>query len=166
MKRIVAFILFAFMASAQEPELGQGWLPEFNLAARHMLALAEATPAAKFSWRPAPGVRSVSEVYMHLAWGNFWLVKQAGLESGRELKTIPSEKDVATKEETIKWLKESFEAIRKNYPPAHPNQKLRFLNQDSTTEQVMLRILAHNQEHYGQSIAYARMIGVVPPWSK
>ena len=39
------------------PGAGQGWLPEFNHSSRQILALAEATPAEKFAWRPAPGVR-------------------------------------------------------------------------------------------------------------
>jgi hypothetical protein len=29
-----------------------------------------------------------------------------------------------------------------------------------------LRILAHVNEHMGQSVAYARMNGIVPPWSR
>ena len=30
---------------------------------------------------------------------------------------------------------------------------------------VMLQLVTHMNEHLGQSIAYARMNGVVPPWS-
>ena len=41
---------------------------------RELIGLAEATPADKFSWRPAPGVRSTSEVYMHIAIANFYLL--------------------------------------------------------------------------------------------
>jgi hypothetical protein len=29
-----------------------------------------------------------------------------------------------------------------------------------------MRILVHMHEHLGQSIAYARMNGITPPWSK
>ena len=62
------------------PGAGQGWLPEFNHSSRQILALAEATPAEKFAWRPAPGVRSVSEVYMHIAVANFFLLQQVGVK--------------------------------------------------------------------------------------
>ena len=65
-------------AQAIPPELGQGWLPEFTLTSRQLLQLADATPGEKFAWRPGPGVRSVSEVYMHIAAGNYWLLQQAG----------------------------------------------------------------------------------------
>ena len=71
------------MVAAQSipPELGQGWLPEFTFTSRQLMELAEATPAEKFGWRPGPGVRSISEVYMHLAAGNLWLLDQAGVKS-------------------------------------------------------------------------------------
>jgi uncharacterized damage-inducible protein DinB len=31
---------------------------------------------------------------------------------------------------------------------------------------VLLQLLAHMNDHMGQSIAYARAAGVVPPWSR
>ena len=65
----VGFLLLAAAAGAQPPELGQGWLPEFNLAARQLLSLAEATPADKYGWRPGEDVRSIGEVYMPLLSG-------------------------------------------------------------------------------------------------
>src|SRR5262245_48745864 len=80
-----------FGAQSIPPELGQGWLPEFTLTSRQLLQLAEATPAEKFGWRPAPGVRSISEVYMHIAAGNLWLLDQAGIKllSSRSCPRIP-----------------------------------------------------------------------------
>jgi hypothetical protein len=44
--------------------------------------------------------------------------------------------------------------------------KLKFLGQDATSDGVLLRLLVHIHEHYGQSIAYARMSGVKPPWAE
>ena len=64
-KSAVAWKMIA--AQSIPPELGQGWLPEFTFTSRQLMELAEATPAEKFGWRPGPGVRSISEVYMHLA---------------------------------------------------------------------------------------------------
>jgi uncharacterized damage-inducible protein DinB len=153
-------------AFAQDPELGQGWLPEFTLCAKHLVQLAEATPAEKFSWRPAPGVRSISEVYMHLAAGNFWLLGQAGVKV--DLASLPKdpEKSVTAKADVIKWLKQSLELVKTSYETADRQKKVQFFNRETTADGVFLRILAHNNEHMGQSIAYARMNGVVPPWSQ
>ncbi len=165
---VITLAVFAGMAGAQAPELGQGWLPEFNLAARQLLALAEATPAAKFTWRPAPGVRSISEVYMHVAVGNYWLLGQAGAKPGIDMSKLApdTEKTVTAKPEVIRWLTDSFDAVRKGYATADRQKKVRFFGRDAAADGVFLRILVHDEEHMGQSIAYARMNGVVPPWSK
>jgi len=71
------FLLFLFLvvpsyAQAQVPEgIGQGYDGEWTHVSQQLIALAEATPAEKFAWRPAAGVRSTSEVYMHIATANF-----------------------------------------------------------------------------------------------
>jgi uncharacterized damage-inducible protein DinB len=161
-------MLLAGLGSAQAPpaELGQGWLAEFDLAARQLVALAEATPAEKFSWRPGPGVRSVAEVYLHIARGNVWLLGQAGVKPGVDLGKIPPDEKVGGKAEVIRWLKASLDAVRMAYPGADRQKKVMFFGKETPAEGVFLRILVHNHEHMGQSVAYARMVGVVPPWSK
>ena len=63
-------------------------------------------------------------------------------------------------------LKDSFEALRKAYPAAELQKPAKSFGQDSKVENIYLRILVHNHEHMGQPIAYARMNGIVPPWSK
>jgi hypothetical protein len=40
--------------------------------------LAEAIPAEKYTWRPAPGVRSIAEVFLHVSAANFDLYKLVG----------------------------------------------------------------------------------------
>lgn len=142
---------------------------EFDHASGQLLSLAEATPAEKFAWRPAPGIRSVSEVYMHIAIGNFFLLRQAGVVLPPEVasKVKPeSEKGVTDKEEVIKFLKDSQTFVKENYPKADRQKKTKFFGSDTTVDGVYLRILVHNHEHMGQSIAYARTIGVAPPWSQ
>ena len=166
---MLALSFFAASAIAQiAPELGQGLLPEFDLAAKKILALAEATPEAKYAWRPAPGVRSTSEVFIHIAMANFTLLGRTGVDVKFPLpmpKDNP-EKSLTRKEDVIKWLKVSFDAVRAAYPTADRQKKVKFFNQDTTAEGVFLRILVHNQEHMGQSIAYDRMNGIKPPWSE
>ena len=163
----VGYLLLAAVAGTQPPELGQGWLPEFNLAARHLLSLAEATPADKFGWRPAEGVRSISEVYMHIALGNYWLLERAGVTPSADAPKITAdlERNVTAKAEVIRWLKDSLEAVRQSYLKADLEKKVQFFGKDTTARSVFLRILVHNHEHMGQSVAYARMNGIAPPWS-
>ena len=161
-------LLFVLPATAQPPELGQGWMEELNLAGRQMVALAEATPAEKFGWRPREGVRSVSEVYMHVALGNFWLMQQAGakLPPGTPEIVPGLERKVTDKAEVIAWLKRSLDAARTAYRTTDRTKRVTFFGKETASDSVFLRLLVHNHEHMGQSIAYARMIGIAPPWSK
>jgi uncharacterized damage-inducible protein DinB len=160
-------LLAAPRAGAQPAELGQGWLPEFELATRQTMQLAEAMPADKYAWRPGPGVRSVSEVFMHIALGNYFLLGQAGVKVPVDLSKLPKdpEKSIAAKADVVKFLKTSFDAVRESYPKADRQKKVQFFGKEVTADGVFLRLLIHINEHMGQSIAYARMNGVVPPWS-
>ncbi len=79
--RITSFLLMmgsiAGLAAAPDSmtDAGAGWAPEFRMAGRQIITLAEAIPADKFGWRPGPGVRSVSEVLMHTASGNYFFLQ-------------------------------------------------------------------------------------------
>ncbi len=155
-------------AWGQPAGLGQGWLPEFDHAAGQLLGLAEAIPANQYSWRPAAGVRSVSEVFMHVAIGNYWLLDHAGAKIPEDTPPITANLETKTtqKADVILWLKRSFSAVREGYRGTDRSKAVKFFGKPSTSEQVFLRILVHNHEHMGQAIAYTRTIGVVPPWSK
>jgi uncharacterized damage-inducible protein DinB len=155
-------------AQAIPPELAQGYLPELALTSRQLLLLAEATPAEKFGWRPAPGVRSIGEVYMHLALGNHFLLDRAGVKTGFDMAKLGKdpEKSITDKAEVIRLLRTSLETVASAYKTADRQQKVQIFNRDAVADGVFLRILLHNNEHMGQSIAYARMNGVTPPWSQ
>lgn len=155
-------------AQTRPPELGQGWVPELTATSRQLLQLAEATPEEKYGWRPAPGVRSISEVYMHLALSNFWLLGQAGGTSPVDVSTLGKdpEKNIKAKAQVIDLLRKSLEAVKSQYQTVDREKPVQFLGQPTTSDKVFLRILIHNNEHMGQSVAYARMNGIVPPWSK
>jgi uncharacterized damage-inducible protein DinB len=163
-----ALLAAAQPAFAQAPELGGGWMPEFTLTARQLVQLAEATPEDTFGWRPAPGVRSISEVYMHLALGTSRLLQYAELPPAFAAASLPKdpEKSVVKKADVIQYLKRSLDAAQKAYATADKQKTVKLFGRDVTVDGVLLRILLHCNEHMGQSIAYARMNGVVPPWSQ
>lgn len=168
-----AVLLWALMnasvAHTQEaPDLFQGYEGEWNHVSEQLISLAEATPPDKFTWRPATGVRSTSEVYMHIVRANFLMLDAIGLKMPTDFKdgmgtTVTSKADV------IRWLKRSLEAVKEARAvetPADLQRKTKFFNTDTTVDSVYLRMIVHNNEHMGQLVAYARMTGVVPPWSK
>jgi uncharacterized damage-inducible protein DinB len=162
--------LIAPRSFAQDPldGLWQGYDGEWRHVSQQLIALAEATPEKNFAWRPAPGVRSTSEVYMHIAIANFGLLSIAGAKIPPDLKP-DAEKTVTSKAEVIDWLKRSLEAVkqaRAAVTPADLARKVRIDGRDATVGGMYLRIIIHDNEHMGQLVAYARMTGVVPPWSK
>jgi uncharacterized damage-inducible protein DinB len=162
-------LVCARAALAQAPEgIWEGYDGELKHVTSQLIALAEATPAEKFAWRPAAGVRSTSEVYMHIAVANFWLLSVTGPKMPADLKP-DIEKTVTSKAEVVSWLKRSLDAVkqaRASLKPGDLQRKVHVADRDATIEGMYLRIIIHNNEHMGQLIAYARMSGVVPPWSK
>jgi uncharacterized damage-inducible protein DinB len=145
-----------------------GYDGEWRHVSEQLIALAEATPAEKFAWRPAAGVRSTSEVYMHIVTANFYLLSITGPKMPAGLKD-DAEKTVTSKAEVIDWLRRSLDAVKEAHlavKPADLERKVHIYDRDATVDGMYLRIIVHANEHMGQLIAYARMTGVVPPWSK
>ena len=168
MKTLLLFVLLSTSAiHAQNEGLWEGYDGEWSHVSRQLLALAEATPAEKFSWRPAPGVRSIGEVYMHIAIANFYLLSVTGPKEPAV--EVSMEKTVTAKADVIDWLKRSLDAVataRAHLKPADYQHKVSIYGKVVTVDGMYLRIIVHANEHMGQSIAYARMNGLVPPWSK
>ena len=167
---VFLLLLCARPALAQAPPEGiwQGYDGEWKHVSKQLIDLAEATPQDKFSWRPAPGVRSTSEVYMHIVVANFYLLSVTGPKMPPEIK-LEMEKSVTAKPEVISWLKRSLDAVREAHATVTPKdleRKVHIADRDATVDGMYLRIIVHANEHMGQLIAYARMSGITPPWSK
>ncbi len=167
---LLVFVLSIPRLFAQDPldGLWQGYDGEWRHVSQQLIALAEATPPDKFAWRPAPGVRSTSEVYMHIVSANFYLLSVTGPKMPPDLKE-DAEKTVTSKAEVISWLKRSLDAVKQAHQAENPkdlDRKVRIAGRDATADGMYLRIIIHANEHMGQLVAYARMTGVVPPWSK
>ena len=168
---LLCLLLIAAAVHAEDPYEGlwQGYDGEWGHVSRQLIALAEAMPAEKFAWRPAQGVRSTSEVFMHIALANFYLLSVTGPKMPADIKAENMESAVTAKGEVVDWLKRSLEAVKNAHlalKPTDVQRKVKVNGRDSTVDAMYLRIIVHANEHMGQLVAYARMNGVVPPWSK
>jgi uncharacterized damage-inducible protein DinB len=177
-RALLLFIVPVF--AVQAADLKSEYALEFATASRQIAALAQAMPATTFEWRPGPGVRSVGEVYLHIAETNVLLLGYVGVrvdfpgprfsgkESGGEIiaRNLNFEKTIQGKDTIVTLLNRSLDAVKTSLSVADLEKPVDLFGQKSTTRAVYLRILAHANEHMGQSIAYARMNGIVPPWSK
>jgi uncharacterized damage-inducible protein DinB len=130
--------------------------------------LAEVIPAEKYTWRPAPGVRSIAEVLLHASGANYNMYKSVGAPIPAGIDTQGMEESTTDKTKIIATLKLSYAHAKKaimDMPDANLDKTLDWSGGKITQRGVLLYIVPHIAEHLGQLIAYARMNGVVPPWS-
>lgn len=164
----LALALASLPAIAAAGQLQTDVVNELTAVEKKIVGLAEATPAEKFAWRPADGVRSVSEVYMHVVGANYMLPTMVGVKPPQGI-TRDMEKTVTDKVKVIENLKASFAHARKaveGVPDADLEKKVKFFGTEKSERELLTILMTHAHEHLGQSIAYARMNGVAPPWSE
>jgi uncharacterized damage-inducible protein DinB len=179
MKRIAVTLLLlclpiaTFAQGGQKPRAAApaGFKAEFfadlDDVQKKITDLAAAVPADKYGWRPAPDVRSIAEVYTHIAGGNYFLATFLGVQPPADMpKDIEK---IGDKQKVLAELQKSFDHLRgiaKNMTPADLEKPVTMYGNTTTQRGVYSTLLNHLHEHLGQSIAYARINGVVPPWSK
>jgi hypothetical protein len=135
---------------------------------KKFVSLAEAIPAGKYNWRPSEGARSFAEVFLHVSGERYQILNLMGtpLPSGFDGKTF--EKSTTDKAQIIDQLNRSWDYAKAaingmtNADFAKPLPKL---GPDANAGDVVYILVADAHEHLGQSIAYARVNGVVPPWT-
>jgi uncharacterized damage-inducible protein DinB len=150
-------------------------LLSFSDSEQKVIALAKVVPEEKYSWRPASGVRSFGEVFVHIVSANQLQMRLAtSTPSADELKAAfeeqsKLEKQTFAKDRIIQMLTESFASVRKSLESARPGslaQEADFFGTPTTRRGVFVNMDVHIAEHLGQAIAYARMNGIIPPWSQ
>jgi uncharacterized damage-inducible protein DinB len=144
-------------------------LAEVTIQEDKFLRLAEAIPADKYNWRPAPDARSFAEVFLHVAAANYNLYKLVGTPPPANLDVKSLEKSTTDKTKIVATLKDSFAHARKaitDMPDANLDKSLDWFGGKNTQRGILLFIVRHAAEHLGQSIAYTRSVGVVPPWTE
>lgn len=136
----------------------------------HVMQLAQAIPADKYSWSPQAGVRTVAQVYAHIISANYFFATKLGAKLPEGVKMETLEKDLKTKDAIAAELKRSYEvaiAAIRNATDASLTGKVEMpFPGDYSGMSTILILLGHSNEHLGQLIAYARSNGIKPPWSE
>jgi uncharacterized damage-inducible protein DinB len=121
--------------------------------------------SGKYDWKPGQGVRSVGDVFNLIVIENGMLV---GVLSGTP-KTGPKPAPITDPEKLQDALKVSYVNLQEAITGLSDNDlqtPVKLFGRDMTKQGALMLILEDQHEHLGQSIAYARSNGVVPPWSK
>ena len=155
----------------------QQYLNDMDTVHVKILALAHAIPADKYSWRPSAGVRSVSEVLMHIAGEWYWYgpksvageapanFLKADEKAGAKLEGL--EKTITSKDAVIAELTKSWTHCKAQIAGADASKLTgRYKPWGVTLVEATLGMTGDQHEHLGQLIAYARANNIKPPWSK
>jgi uncharacterized damage-inducible protein DinB len=135
---------------------------------KKLVGLAEATPEDKYTWRPGEGVRSVAEVFLHIAGANYFFLNMLGAPPPEGVDPRNLEKSTTAKADVIAALKKSMEHARASIEKMSEEdlmKAMKLFGRDTTQQGALLVFVRHMGEHLGQSIAYARVNGIKPPWS-
>jgi len=152
-------------AAAPAPGLKPEVIRTIETAENHVMALAEKFPAEKYSWHPE-GARSTAEVFMHIAGGNYGYANAMGTPRPEGV-TNEALSKITDKAQIIEALKKSFAHLKMAVENvSDPDKTVKLRGRDFTMRELMLTAAAHDHEHLGQLIAYARVNGIVPPWSE
>jgi len=114
-------------------------------------------------------VRSFAEVFLHVCAANYNLYKLVGTPPPAGIDVRALEKSTTDKAKVIATLKDSFAHAKKAItamPEADLDKSMDWFGGKNTERGVLLFIVRHAAEHLGQSIAYARFVGIVPPWTE
>lgn len=171
------FVVGVTMADAQSRGVMADLIKDVTEVEGKIVQLANTTPEATWAWRPGPGVRSVGEVFTHVAADNYFFPAVFGTATpagvgitGTDYKTVTAwEGKTRTRAETIAEVQKSFAFMKDamaNTPPATMEAPMKMLGQATTAQATWISATTHLHEHLGQLIAYARSNKVVPPWSK
>ncbi len=157
----------AQLAPSSAPGFVSEVMLQIDASMQKFIALAEAMPAEKFSWSPGPGTMTVAKVYGHVARYNYLYPATSLATPAPGGRDADAAEDLTEKAQIVARLRESHDHVRAVVKALKdPAQGTAQYGRAVPQWSVLLQLATHMNEHLGQSIAYARMNGVVPPWSR
>lgn len=173
----LSFVVAAQAAAQSGNALAADLLRDLGDAESKLVGLARAIPADKYDWRPGQGVRSVSELFLHVAADNYLIPAAAGTPApaatgikGDDYNTaVAFEQRKLDRDGVIAALEQSFAHVKKalgGATAADMSKTVKMFGQDFSVQQAWIIEVTHVHEHLGQAIAYARINNIVPPWSR
>jgi uncharacterized damage-inducible protein DinB len=160
----LAVALMVPLAQAQPAGIQAAFAKDAGTLSDKFTGLARVM-SGKYDWKPGQGVRSVGDVFNLIVTENGLL---AGVLSGTpNAGTKPA--PITDPEKLQEALKTSYVNLQKAITGLSDQDlqaPVKLFGRDMSKLGALMLILTDQHEHLGQSIAYARSNGVVPPWSK
>ncbi|MGA2813519.1 MAG: DinB family protein [Candidatus Acidiferrum sp.] len=160
----LAIALLLPLAQAQPAKFQAAFGEDAGTLSKKFTALAQVM-AGKYEWKPGQGVRSVGDVFNLIVQENGLLVDALTGKTNSGAEPAP----ITDPGKMQDALKASYANLQKAITGLSDNDlqtHVKLFGEDMTKQDAVMLILEDQHEHLGQSIAYARTNGVVPPWSK
>jgi len=143
-------------------------LQDLQVLQQHFASLAAALPDDLYKWRPSDGVRSFSEVFLHVALMNYTFAPYFGVAPAPGFVAEGFEKSTTDKAKIVAEINRSFDYVRAAIDK-RSNKELQTIvpkfGPDASEGDLVFLVVSDDHEHMGQAVAYARMKGIVPPWT-
>jgi len=155
-------------SSAPSYDMKAQALLDLETVQKKFVDLANAVPADKFGWKPSDDSRSFAEVLMHVAGERYQILALMGAAPPSDFDGKTFEKSTADKEKVIAQLDNTGVFAKQTIAGmnnADFAKLLPKLGPQASAGDVVYILVADAHEHLGQAIAYARVNGVVPPWT-
>lgn len=143
-------------------------LVDLEQVQKKFVDLANALPTDKLTWRPSADSRSFAEVLMHVAGERYGILSLMGAEPPAYFDRKTFEKSTTDRARIVEELNKSWQFAQKTIQGmtnADFAKLLPKLGPQANAGDVVYILVADAHEHLGQSIAYARENGIVPPWT-
>ena len=160
----LAVALMMPLAQAQSAGLQAAYAKDAGTLSDKFTGLARVM-SGKYDWRPSEGVRSVGDVFNLIIRENGMLAGVLSDAPNTGAKPAP----ITDPEKLQEALKASYVDLQKAITGLSDKDlqtPVKLFGHDLTKQGAVMLLLGDQHEHLGQSIAYARSNGVVPPWSK
>ena len=166
-------VLAALLVALPSAALAQGANPltanakvQFGALSGFVVRSAEKVPEDLYSFRATPEVRSMAELFGHVADAMFAMCSTA---AGTKPPRTGIEKAVTTKAALVAALKEGVSYCNTVYDGMTDQKGLEtvpFYFGPTPRVSVLYFVVTHTYEHYGNLVTYMRLKNIVPPSSE
>jgi hypothetical protein len=175
---LLLLVSMGSVAGAQNSPAADRTPPSYDMKAQALLDLervqkkvvdlANAVPADKYGWGPSSDSRSFAEVFLHVAGERYGILSLMGATPPAGVDQKNFEKSTTDRTRIIQELDKSWDFARTTINAmtnADFAKLLPKLGPQANAGAVVYILVADAHEHLGQLVAYARVNGIVPPWT-
>jgi uncharacterized damage-inducible protein DinB len=164
---VVVLCVLAMTACQQAPKsaLVPSSRTVFTVAKGDILKSADKIPEDLWSFQPTPEVRTVGQLFAHVADGQYEFCSAAAgspVDKGIEKSAKTKADIVAALKDAFAYCDHQFDALT----DVSAGETVPFFGNKLARLAIMDFNTAHTMEHYGNLVTYMRMKGIVPPSSE